>query len=62
MKTIAAYLLATAANTLLAGIACISLVIALEPVSATLAFASMVATAVVFGAVQIHLGTSKRFF
>lgn len=61
MKSFAAYLLATAANTLLAGVACISLVIVLEPVSATLAFASMVATAVVFGAVQIHLGSSKRF-
>lgn len=61
MKTFAAYLLATAVNTLLAGIACISLVIVLEPISMILAFASMIAAASVFGYVQIHLGAGNFF-
>lgn len=59
MKTFAAYLLATAANTLLAGTACISLVILLEPISMCLALASMVAAASVFGFVQIRLATGN---
>ena len=59
MKTFAAYLLATAVNTLLAGIACISLVIVLEPISMILAFSSMIAAASVFGFVQIHLTTGN---
>ena len=59
MKTFAAYLLATTVNTLLAGTACIGLVILLEPISMCLAFASMVAAASVFGFVQIRLATGN---
>ena len=61
MKTFAVYLLATTVNTLLAGIACISLVIVLEPISMILAFASMIAAASVFGYVQIYLGAGNFF-
>ena len=55
MKKFAAYLLATAVNTLLAGAVCLGLLIILEPISMILALVSAVAAASVFGYVHLHL-------
>ena len=55
MKKFAAYLLAIAVNTLIAGAACLGLLILLEPISMVLALASAVAATSVFGYVHLHL-------